>query len=780
MSATDIDPHPVTRLDDPRVGIENPELAELVYALLSRLTGKMAGWRRELDRYARLISGIAIVELGGSAPRPALCPELRPLGWPDAKQALRKRGLEPHDLDLIWSRSITFEGEERLGRIDLELLTALLPVDLWPAVAMLIEEGPELAGRRLERWLRLVATGDAPCRSALGRASVKGMQSNFRKLLQDLQWLLRSDPSLAELAERWRDLPPMLDLRDIEVSKAEMDTSAMPRRDSRQAYYRLVRERERRAAKLSWDTELNQLKLLRNTAMHTTFTTVGPRVESLASMTVRPQKRDDGTYRTGGYLPEYECPWDHVIRPALIFANLKGQRDKFAVKVLPDELADHYNRYLDYAGIADQPAHPMWIAEWEYFDRRTGERLTRVDYMRAAKAERGNFDVRPRPDPVTENTIRHAMSVVLRDFSDRDNPHAGRKLAFQLAPEAVAVHLAEGGKAPTGPLDGYTPGHILLDHRLKELSEIYGGLADLNSPLRQEVSWIVACRNYELLYGDRGAILGLDADAIRAARDLLTETERQLGAAQQQTGELTAEIRQLHAEEHPSQVRYLELRSRLRDMRAAALENGAERMEEGEFRRTMLLGQEVDDERDQALRLERSLVEARDAARADAARLTRAVAEAENALRQAIAARVPLPEPVEEEPDIESELAMLLGDGEQEEGAEALLIRDLLTLPEYASVMRIKLDTLRLHLWTAQKAGTELRFPASHERNTWFQPLDEILVRHGPFRFFKWSALDKEKYSPAERTEFRKILSRPIRDTRWRRAADKMMTMQPV
>jgi hypothetical protein len=772
----------VTRLDDPRIGIEDAELAELVYALCSRLTGKMKGWRAQLERYARLISGMAVVELTGSDPRPALCSDLAPLGWPDPKRMLRKRWrLEPYDLDKAWSRSIKLEGEERLGRIDLELLTTLLPADLWRPLALLIEEGPVLAGRRFERWMRLVAAGEAPCRSALGKASLSGAQSNFRKLFSHLQWLLRSDPAFAELAERWHDLPPPLDIDDLEASSAERDTLPMPRRDARQAFFRAVQELEQLAAKSIWDSNLNQLKPLRNIALHAMLTTVGPRVESLTSMTVSPQKREDGTYRTGGYLREYECPWDHVIRPALLFANLKGQRDKFVVKVIPEELAAHFDRYLGYVGIADEPTYPMWVSEWQFFHRSSGARLTRTEYQYARKAGREHIIARPRADPsMGDNSIRYAMSVVMDDFSDRDNPHAARKLAFLLAPEAVAVHLAEGGKRPEGALDGYAPGHILLDHRLKELSEIYAGLADVNSPLRQEISWIVASRNYELLYGDRGATFGLDVEAICAARELLSAAESQLEASRLQAEELSAEIRALQAEEHASQGRYLELRSRLRDMRAVALEHGAEKMDEGEFRRTMLLGQEVDDERDQALRLERSLVETRDAARAELTRLTRANADAKQALNEAVAARIPLREPVEEEPDLDAQLQELLADVPPGDGTDALLVRDLLTFTEYASAMGVQSEALRVHIWKARKAGRELFFPADDKRNSWFQPLDEIMVEHTNFRFFKWSTMAKEKYTAAQLAEFRKTLSKPVTNPRWKGAYEAVMAAECV
>jgi hypothetical protein len=145
-------PESVYSLDDPRLGIDDPAMADFVHAVFSRVLGKLSGWRGSGDRYARFIAGIALVAPNGLE---KLCPTLRPLGWPDTKQALRRLGFTPDDIDDLWSRSILIEGEERLARLPLELLTCLFPPELWRALALIIDEGPHLTGRRFERWMRV-------------------------------------------------------------------------------------------------------------------------------------------------------------------------------------------------------------------------------------------------------------------------------------------------------------------------------------------------------------------------------------------------------------------------------------------------------------------------------------------------------------------------------------------------------------------------------------------------------------------------------------------------
>lgn len=773
MSAAKQPPLPVTSLDDPRIGIEDPLLAELVYATYSRLAGKMGGWRANLDRYSRLLSGTALVAVPGSKHMdalPPLVPGLKPLGWPDAKHTLRKRGLEPGDLDRIWSRSLELEGEECFARIELELLTALLPVELFRPFALMIAEGPRPTARRFERWMRLVARGDAPCGSPLNENSLKIMRSAFQRLLVHLKWHLGMDPEMEELAMRWETLPPLLDIATLKPSRKKRDTSAIPRREARRAYYTLVKTVNDRRSENHWDDHLNQLKPLRNLTLLGTLTSLAPRLETVATMTVLPQLREDGTYRTSGYIPEYECPWDHEVRPALLFANLKGRRDDFVVKAMHPELAKAYETYLGYAGIRELGAHPMWVSEWEYIDKVTGERVPRIRYQYAIRE--GRYVPRAKAGlGLTDDGILNVMATILGDFTARDNPHAARKLAFQLAPEAAAIHLAERGKGPFHLLREFTPGHILLDHTLASLASIYGDIAEINAPNRQEVSFVVGSMIWEMLYGDRGATMGLDIEAIRSARDVLHLAETQLSESTASADVLTAEICRLHAEEHPAQSQLVEVRTELRELRSEALEQRVA-LTETEFQRSVFLSQELDDQRDSTLRLERSLVERRDEERCNATRLTHALGEARRALDAAVAARVPLPEPVCHVPDLDAELRTLLDERPPAPAPDdALLVRRLVTFVEYAEVMKIKKNTLRAQVWEANKAGQDLRFPDGDPRAVWFQPLSEILVSHGPWRFFNWDALDKSKYNRIQLDEFRTILSRPMTGRKWINAA---------
>jgi hypothetical protein len=764
-------PEVVSSLDDPRLGISDRAMADFVHGVLSRLLGKTSGWRSSSDRCARLVAGIALVEPHGLD---QLCPGLQPLGWPDAKHALRRLGLTPDEIDDQWSRSILLEGEERRARLPLELLTYLFPAELWKALALIIEDGSEATGRRFERWMRLVARGEGPCASRLSEASLKGIRTVFHTLLRHIQWLSGADEGFASIAEGWRNLPPPLDLSDLNASKARHDRAAMPRRAARRGYFELLETARRRERKLSWESHLKLLKPKRDVAALGTLTMTGARVESMACMTVSPQKRADGTYRTGGYVPSYVCPWDGEVRPALLFTNLKGQRDLFVVKVIPTELGFRIDDYLGYAGIDEDGSHPLWVPEWAYFDLQSGLPSDRTTYQYEHKS--GRYEARVRRAAMDDDSFEYLTSKAVGAYTANDNPHAARKLAFQLAIDAAAIHIAEVGGGPLHLMRDQTPGHILLDHRLSTLASIYGDVRDLNSTSRQHTSYLLMKLMWEMLYGERGATFGLDLERITAARELVALVDAQLDASLSEVTRLNSEIEMLHDESHARQTPLLELRSEMRDLRAVALEHGAERMNEAEFRRLVLLGQELDERRDDILRLERRLVEVRDRERENSRRLTAAVAEARTEFDAAIAARVALPEPVREIPDVEAELARALETAPVGATADEdhLLVRRLLTLPEYSEAMDVELATLRVQMWYVRHNGKTLRFPEGDRRNNWFQPLDAILRaptcgQH--LWFVDWDALDKARYTPAQLARFRKALAQPYRTPRWASAA---------
>jgi hypothetical protein len=90
-----------------------------------------------------------------------------------------------------------------------------------------------------------------------------------------------------------------------------------------------------------------------------------------------------------------------------------------------------------------------------------------------------------------------------------------------------------------------------------------------------------------------------------------------------------------------------------------------------------------------------------------------------------------------------------------------VVIRNWLTIQEYAAVVGISYSALRKHLNKAFMSPDGLPFPRGHQNplNRWFQPIEEILIFDGVHgRRFNVDALDLTLYPPDQVNEMRTIL----------------------
>jgi hypothetical protein len=192
------------------------------------------------------------------------------------------------------------------------------------------------------------------------------------------------------------------------------------------------------------------------------------------------------------------------------------------------------------------------------------------------------------------------------------------------------------------------------------------------------------------------------------------------------------------------------------------------------------IADEIDDLRELTVREERTMreaieVEERRLARQErqladeVIRLTEVVGRRQRALEKACAARVPIPDSEQErsEEELQAEIEGLLGGrivfGENEESrADPAPFRDELTPKEYAWSIGVSEATLRRHIDRALASLHGLPFDAGDRRNTFNQPIRDILeVLSERNRRFVFSRLDLSYYHPSQIARMKEVLARP-------------------
>ena len=78
-------------------------------------------------------------------------PNLREMPWPHGAKGLRVLGLTRADLNKLWLKAQHEQGTTAV--LDRKILATLVPLELWAALAALVQEGPGIVVERLERYL---------------------------------------------------------------------------------------------------------------------------------------------------------------------------------------------------------------------------------------------------------------------------------------------------------------------------------------------------------------------------------------------------------------------------------------------------------------------------------------------------------------------------------------------------------------------------------------------------------------------------------------------------
>jgi hypothetical protein len=776
----------VSDIKDRRLGIADETIAELIHAALSRYIGGLNGWRAGTYELCRVLAGVAHLGFpeGPAAERkhygslPTRPPRgIPPAGFSVAKTVMRSNHLRPLELNDLWAGALALDGE--FATLPLDLVTQFVHPVLWPMFETSIRWGPGELVAWIRRYFLLAARGKLPPNfRPLSRGSIETqMTACWRwmlvlKGLQEGRYRQYLTTEAEQALQQWVSVPQRLDVRALGAKPANRDRTAPELEATREAYYRL--EQRIAAKRTSKRGRRLMLRLLHDRCLLHVYA-YSPRSEPLAGM------------RAAGDVDFHNN--------RLRFRELKDKREDTVEGIWkpahPKLMAD-LREYMDYVGLTNSNGHtpldqldpdiygacdpgsdyrpatracalPLWISGRIYYDEKTGEPLPPSTRNRE-RIGRG-VEARPNPRFPDPESLSRQIGVILAPYTGgvRKTGHTLRHLGQKLAEEGARDYLTAHDEPPY-----VTPQVIaaaLLDHTMPGgIGAVY---ADLE-PQRERLAGIAAYAITEYLTGDRGAKLGLDEERIIASRRRLEEAQAQLTFAQARVTELARELSAVRDHAHPRQSQIAALRQQKRTLRATALNDG-HKLSEAAYRhleqRLQQLDDELDDRRDELTALQgclaAELAEESTVEREAAVRLH----SAEEALLKASQARLALP-PGQQPGDLDERLQELLGevnpDGEREvEDQEPSLVRDWLTVKEYAFVMGIPHSTMRRYIRDALATDEGFPFdggPANH-RNPWFQPVAEILESYGPrVRRFNFDALNISRYTPGQIAAMKQFL----------------------
>ncbi len=751
---------PVTDLvtiDDPRIGLPDPALAELVWRTLSRVTGAGTGWRPYGYWLCRALAGIANINFrfpdGTIAEPPDI--SVPPIGWPQAKTVLRRIDVTPEELSDAWADALALD--DLYATLPLTVMTQLFPPAIWPMAAQAIAWGPAHLTARMERWLRQAARGKAPgCNKPMLAQSLEAPISavwKFMAVLEDLR--ARNYPSplveteagdVMPILEPWGDKIPKRVKVDasFNASRERRDRTAPPYPAVRRAISDLTAKIEKGER-----TRIGRLYLqrpLRSRALLALAVVLAGRSEPLEYLNVN------------SYEPNHLC-FDGVRRQAVLIERLKGNRWIRRWKVIPTDVAKFIEELIKYCEIGDQPEQQLWFADWEYFDENTGERRPGSS---AKQLGRGVVR-RPRPTRVNASQLSGTIAKLLQPHLDglpRKSAHTLRHLGSQLAKESAQEYRRANPDTPAHITDNVIA-KSLLDHEMTSISARYDDVDTEAS--RQHWARIASEGIWEIIGGAGGARKGLDEAAIISARDRLQEAQAELKATEERLAALKAKRQMLTDGRSSAQRRIRKLKRERRTLHGALAAGTLDLQLIAEERNR--LADELEDARDELENHERRLRDSLEDVHELRLAASEAVHAREKDLAQAIEQRIPLPD---DAPDYDEDvlLAELVGQshvphGGTEQPADKPL-RDTLSIEEFASALGVPYSSVTRWIRNAQKSPLGLAFTPGNRRNPWHQPISEILEELGPHtRRFVFSRLDKSHYHPDQIARMKAFLSRP-------------------
>jgi hypothetical protein len=500
-----------------------PELKQLVRCVLSRLLLDNRDWC--LATTGPLCLSVAA---WGRAPLfrrgkeiPAPFPDIRQQGWPSGQDVLGRLGRAREDLAAEWEAIKQRWHEEAV--LPEDLIAAFFPRELWPVIAHIIVEGPDLSSKRLVSAMdRMKATTVKPTKARPQGGPLSPGTLNFRHELLTRVFLtivaLRSEGYESILLDAWTHVPRRSGAVTHEVIT---DRTAPSRRLCRLVFaaYRAdvfrrlqcdaVEELPHRLRALTPD-QLRSTSVtwsLRTLAMLVIFLTTGTRRLALTRI------------RRGDFELRRAC-WDGIPRPALGVRPAKGKPwDQTFFKPLPlpagsiiEAWALLVSALSEGELTADDPLFPATITEPH---RPTSPRVLTAHfsgYVQAGAADgprkRAAF---PRDIDAVASIGRHRGPYTDGQCTGY-SPHTLRHAADQLVEHGAPRYLADLGERR---ITGATIVKAMCNHAMTEDPLLYKDFANPQGLERlccmaSEIAWAV-------LTSDAGARFALDRERIESA-----------------------------------------------------------------------------------------------------------------------------------------------------------------------------------------------------------------------------------------------------------------------
>lgn len=467
-----------------------------VALVLSRVLGEHGiSLSRYLCRLLRAYAHAPVTLAGQTLPAP--CPDVERPGYcPQGPEVAARFEVTAQGFRDLYRRHKLLHGSD--VPLDLDMLRAFVPAELWRVLVALIADGPELAGDRVNVALAIEA--ETPIRRdrrhrsdavTPSQSALSGVAGAARAVFRSLVALGLS-PALSGPLQRWQRVPPV----STPVSQQTPgDTTAPARWRVRELWQRLDADIGRRLPD-GYADELEAIASMTADQMRRSGLFLLLRIRVVVMLMVVCGMRVGAISRlkVGHYLREWPCP-DGEQRPAIAARPGKTRRDEWvSPKPLPTGAAAVIETYLAYMTRRLGPLDPdgpllhAGIRDRPFRRRDITKAVGGVTGRQRALIPRG-------ADPThgyTCHPYRSACAQMLRSLEAHEWLAANRISASQ-------HWLAEA----------------LLDHALAGLDALYGGASKDED--RERLTIVATELTWRMLTTDLGARRGPDGNAYRAA-----------------------------------------------------------------------------------------------------------------------------------------------------------------------------------------------------------------------------------------------------------------------
>ena len=515
------------------------ERTEVVAVSLSRyLTDRKAPLANGSPYLMKALADYAATDLPDVAP-------ISVEGAQDARRPTPSSVLKRHGYSPEQVRSEYLEQQQRHGeRVTLrpELLVELIPTPFWRVVDLLVEEGPAVAGRRIEALLdrevqrELPATRARPDGGPVSQAHLNNLSSQIRRLLEVLveirtrevvpsldQWVVRPQLKFvrAKVEEATDSTSPPLTLLRYVLQELNSEITGILRCPS-------AEQADCIRAGLSSRQMTGLFLRLRSRALLSSLATVGMRVGALTRLTVddlsRTRPRNSG--ELGSAL---------ALRPG---KSLSAEKVRF--KPIPEGLLDVIEAHLAFLELyfdcplpGDNPlfmaslTRPTVALSSHAIGNQVGRSQRRTHRLKDGRtSEYVSPPLLPRTgseNGYSAHTVRGAVAQMIRS----------RAGACWL--ELNRDHLGDERLA-ADPLLQSMLADVLLDHSVSLDLLGYGGASKERD--RERLSGIATELTWALLSTDAGARKVPDAKGFRAAVHQRLAAESELARVTREIDEI--------------------------------------------------------------------------------------------------------------------------------------------------------------------------------------------------------------------------------------------------